>query len=74
MYAIRSYYGYLSQFPDGVHALNAHFYLAELYSKKNLPENARPLYEYVVSKPPGEFTEQAIVKLSETYLNRNNFV
>jgi len=71
--AIKQFNRYLSQFPDGVHALNAHFYLAELYSKKNLPENARPLYEYVVSKPPGEFTEQAIVKLSETYLNASEW-
>jgi len=71
--AIKQFNRYLNEFPNGIHALNSHFYLAELYSKKNLPENARPHYEYVVSKQPGEFTEQAIVKLSETYLNASEW-
>ncbi|MCK0124453.1 tetratricopeptide repeat protein [Gelidibacter sp. F2691] len=67
--AIKQFNGYLNQFPNGIHALKSHFYLGELYSKKSLPENARPHYEFVVNKPKSEFTEQAIVKLSETYLN-----
>ncbi len=67
--AIKQFNGYLSQFPNGLHALKSHFYLAELYSKKSLPENAQSHYEFVVSKPKSEYTEQAIVKLSETYLN-----
>ena len=71
--AIKQFNRYLNEFPNGIHALKSHFYLAELYSKKNLPENAQPHYEYVVSQQPGEFTEQAIVKLSETYLNASNW-
>ena len=71
--AIRQFNGYLNEFPNGIHALKSHFYLAELYSKKDLPENAEPHYEYVVSKPKGEFTEQAMVKLSETYLNNSKW-
>ena len=67
--AIKQFNGYLSQFPNGIHALKSHFYLAELYSKKSLPENAQPHYEFVVSKPKSEYTEQSIVKLSESYLN-----
>ncbi|SDS03511.1 Tetratricopeptide repeat-containing protein [Formosa sp. Hel1_31_208] len=71
--AIRQFNKYLNEFPNGLHALNSHFYLAELYSKKDLSENARPHYEYVVLKQKSEFTEQAIVKLSEFYLNTNNW-
>jgi tetratricopeptide (TPR) repeat protein len=71
--AIKQFNRYLNEFPNGIHALKSHFYIAELYSKKNLPENAQPHYEYVVSKQPGEFTEQAIVKLSETYLNASKW-
>ena len=71
--AIRQFNKYLNEFPNGIHALKSHFYLAEMYSKKQLPENARPHYEYVVSKQKGEFTEQAIVKLSEIYLNASNW-
>lgn len=71
--AIKQFNLYLNEFPNGIHALKSHFYLAELYSKKDLPQNAQPHYEYVVSKPKGEYTEQAIVKLSETYLNNSSW-
>ena len=71
--AIKQFNNYLNEFPNGIHALKSHFYLAELYSKKNLPENAQPHYEYVVNKPKGEYTEQALVKLSETYLNASQW-
>jgi len=71
--AITQFNKYLNEFPNGVHALNSHFYLAELYSKKDLPENAKPHYEYVVKSQKTEFTEQSIVKLSEIYLNNSNW-
>ena len=71
--AIRQFNKYLNEFPNGIHALKSHFYVAQLYSKKELPENARPHYEYVVSKQRGEFTEQAMVKLSEIYLNATDW-
>ncbi|MGJ8594183.1 MAG: tetratricopeptide repeat protein [Aquaticitalea sp.] len=71
--AIKQFNNYLNQFPNGTYALRGHFYLAELYTKKNLPENAQPHYEYVVNKPKGEYTEQSLVKLSEAYLNASNW-
>ena len=71
--AIRQFNKYLNEFPNGIHALKSHFYVAELYYQKDLPENAQPHYEYVVSKQKSEYTEQAIVKLSETYLNQSNW-
>lgn len=71
--AIKQFNGYLSQFPRGIHALKSHFYLAELYSKKSLPENAQPHYEFVVNHSKSEYTEQALVKLSESYLNNSQW-
>jgi len=71
--AIRQFNKYLNEFPNGIHALESHFYIAELYAQKDLPENAQSHYQYVVDKPKGEFTEQAIVKLSEIYLNTSNW-
>lgn len=71
--AIKLFNGYLTQFPNGMNALKSHFYLAEMYSKKSLPENAQPHYEFVISKPKSEYTEQAMVKLSETYLNHSQW-
>ncbi|MEM9679549.1 MAG: tetratricopeptide repeat protein, partial [Bacteroidota bacterium] len=66
--AIRQFNSYLNEFPNGIHAVKSHFYLAQLYYKKELFDNAQPHYKYVVDQPKGEFTEQAMVKLSEIYL------
>ncbi|MFK7781943.1 tetratricopeptide repeat protein [Psychroserpens sp.] len=71
--AIRQFNKYLNEFPNGIHALKSHFYIAELYANKDLPENALTHYQYVVDKQKGEFTEQAIVKLSEIHLNASNW-
>ncbi|MFP4845471.1 tetratricopeptide repeat protein [Winogradskyella sp. PE311] len=67
--AIRQFNKYLNQFPNGIHALKSHFYLAQLYYKKDLFENARPHYKYVVEASKSEYTEQATVRLCEIYLN-----
>jgi len=58
--AIKQFNGYLNQFPKGLHALQSHFYLAQLYYKKNLLENAAPHYKYVVDASQNEFTEEAL--------------
>ncbi len=71
--AIRQFNSYLNQFPNGIHALKSHFYLAQLYYKKELFENAQPHYKYVVDQPKGEYTEQSMVRLSEIYLNASNW-
>lgn len=71
--AIKQFNLYLNEFPNGIHALNSHFYLAELYTKQNLPENAQKHYEYVVNGQKNEFNERALVKLSETYLNNSSW-
>lgn len=71
--AIRLFNGYLNEFPNGLHALNAHFYLAQLYYKDDLKRNARSHYEYVVNKPNGEFTETALTRLGEIVLIDKNW-
>jgi len=70
--AIRLFNGYLNEFPNGIHAMKSHFYLAQLYYKDDLQNNAAPHYEYVVNKPSGEFTEQALTRLGEIYLNEKD--
>lgn len=71
--AIRQFNNYLNEFPKGLHNVKAHFYLAQLYYKKNLFENAQPHYKAVVDATKSEYTEQAIVKLSEVYLSTSNW-
>ncbi len=69
---IKLFNAYLNEFPNGLHALKSHFYLAQLYYKEDLQNNAKPHYNYVVNKPSGEFTEQALTRLSEIYLNNKD--
>ncbi|GAA4281490.1 tetratricopeptide repeat protein [Gaetbulibacter aestuarii] len=71
--AITQFNGYLNNFPNGIHALNAHFYLAQMYDKKDLAENAAPHYKYVIDKAQSEFTEEALTRLSEYYLGKKSW-
>ena len=59
---------YLKQFPNGNHALNAHFYLGQIYFSENKNEQAIPHFEYVAQRERSEFTEQALARVSELYL------
>ncbi|WP_136481814.1 tetratricopeptide repeat protein [Cognatitamlana onchidii] len=71
--AIREFNDYLNEFPKGLHALKSHFYIAQLYDNKNLKENAAPHYKYVVEASQSEFTEEALVKLSQYYLENKSW-
>ena len=66
--AIKQFNGYLNQFPSGLHTLQSHFYIAQLYYKKNLIENAAPHYKYIVETSQNEYTEEALSRLSQFYL------
>jgi len=71
--AIREFNDYLNEFPNGLHALKAHFYAAQLYYKKGLSDNASPHYKYVVEATQSEFTEEALTKLSQSYLENKSW-
>ncbi len=70
--AISGFSGYVSKFPNGIHALKANFYLAQLYYADGLEANAIPNYEYVVSKPRNEFTEQSLARLGQIHIKRQH--
>jgi TolA-binding protein len=71
--AITRFESYLQQFPNGKHALQAHFYLGQLYFGKSNSEKAIPHYRFVVSKERSEFTEQALARVSELYLTKKDY-
>ncbi|NAS32460.1 tetratricopeptide repeat protein [Flavobacteriaceae bacterium R38] len=71
--AIKAFESYLKQFPGGLHALKANFYLAQSYYGKDEKARAIAPYTYVASKERNEFTEQALVRLSEIYLEQKNY-
>ena len=71
--AISTLSGYLSKFPNGIHSLNANFYLAQSYYNDGLFANSIPNYENVVARSRSEFTEQSLARLSEIHLKKDDF-
>ncbi|WP_333878874.1 tetratricopeptide repeat protein [Flavobacterium sp.] len=71
--AISSLSGYVSKFPNGIHALKANFYLAQSYYADGLESNSVPNYEFVISKPRNEFTEQSLARLAEIHLKKDDY-
>ncbi|WP_452231495.1 tetratricopeptide repeat protein [Lacinutrix sp. MEBiC02595] len=71
--AIKQFNGYLNQFPNGLHALQSHFYVAELYFKKDLKDTAAPHFKYVTEASQSEFTEEALLRLSQIYTERKTW-
>lgn len=70
--AISSLSSYVTKFPNGISSLKANFYLAQAYYAENLETNAIPHYEFVISKSRSEYTEQALARLSQIYLKKND--
>ncbi|MCC4229772.1 tetratricopeptide repeat protein [Zunongwangia profunda] len=64
---------YLKSFPNGIHAINANFYLAQLQYRDGDKEGSVPHYKYVIAKPNNEFTEQALARLSQIYLEKSQY-
>ncbi len=71
--ALSRFEDYLKQFPNGQHALQAHFYTGQLYFAENKSVKAIPHFEFVVSKERNEFTEQALARISELYLGEKEY-
>lgn len=71
--AISSLASYLAQFPNGISSLKANFYLAQAYYAEGLEGNAVAPYESVISKPRNEFTEQALARLSQIHLKKQDY-
>jgi tetratricopeptide (TPR) repeat protein len=71
--AITNLSGYVSQFPNGIHALKANFYLAQSYYSSGVEGTAIPNYEYVISKPRSEYTEQSLARLCEIHLKKEEY-
>ncbi|QBZ97831.1 tetratricopeptide repeat protein [Flavobacterium sangjuense] len=71
--AITSLSGYVKQFPNGIHALKANFYLAQSLYTDGKEASAVPNYEFVIGKPRNEFTEQSLARLAEIHLKKDDY-
>ncbi|OIQ17363.1 tetratricopeptide repeat protein [Lacinutrix sp. MedPE-SW] len=71
--AIKQFEKYNREFKNGLHATQAHFYLAQLYFKENENQKAAPNYRYVVDASQSEFTEEALLRLSQITLENKDW-
>jgi TolA-binding protein len=71
--AIKGFENYTREFSQGLHALQANFYLAELYYKTERNEETIAYYQYVIDRERNEFTEQALARLSQVQLEAKNW-
>ncbi len=71
--AIEGFQKYLKAFPEGLNALQAHFYLAQLLAETDLKEVSIPNYTYVIDQPQSEYSEEALNKLSQIYLEQEDW-
>lgn len=71
--AIKAFESYLKQFPNGIHALEANFYLAQSYFSRDEKLKSVKYYNYVINQVRSEYTEQALARLSEIHLATKNY-
>jgi TolA-binding protein len=64
---------YLKEFPAGIFASNAQFYLAECYRTTGKKDEALKLYIALAEKPNNEFTEQSLALASDIYYEREDY-
>ena len=64
---------YLKEFPSGIFASNAQFYLAECYRTTGKKDQALKLYTTVAERPNNEFTEQALSLAADIYYEREDY-
>ena len=71
--SISSFKKYLQNFPRGLHALKANFYLAQSLFSENNHQETIPYFNFVIAQQQNEFTESALSRLALVYLENNNW-
>lgn len=71
--AIEGFKKYLKQYPDGLHTLKANFYLAQLLYNQGDKKESQPYYEAVIGASNSEFTETALSRSAQIYLENEKY-
>ncbi len=64
---------YLREFPNGLFALHANYYLGDCAYRKNDYEKALPAFEFIALSPAGQFTEPALLGAASIRFKRGEF-
>ncbi|NNC70055.1 MAG: tetratricopeptide repeat protein [Flavobacteriaceae bacterium] len=71
--AISAFRKYIERFPNGAHALNANFYLAETLFAENQKAASLKHFQFIIDQERNEFTERALTKVAQVYLDDENW-
>ncbi len=71
--AIRGFENYLKDFPSGMHIVDAHFNLAQLYFSKGENSKALPSYKFVADRGGNEYAEQALARVCEILIGTDSY-
>ncbi|MFW5706386.1 MAG: tetratricopeptide repeat protein [Bacteroidota bacterium] len=71
--ASQSFEAYLEKFPDGIFALNAHFYKAECDFRSEELQKALASYQFVLTKPKSKFSENAALRAAQINFGLNQY-
>ncbi len=72
-HAIKHFENYLTTFPEGRYAVDAHYNKATCQYKAGLLRDAVKSFEYVANRPRNMYTEDALLKCGEIYFQDNTF-
>ena len=64
---------YLKSFPNGIHKLKANYYLADILHKVKKVDKSIAYYQVVLEEEPNEFSEDSLSKLSQIFLEKDEF-
>jgi tetratricopeptide (TPR) repeat protein len=70
--ALKGLERYITDYPNGTHALPAHFYLAQIQFADGKMEQAAVNYRYITERSRSEYSEQSIARLCEIYLSTSD--
>ncbi|WP_422860626.1 tetratricopeptide repeat protein [Flagellimonas sp. S174] len=70
--ALKGFEDYIKEFPNGVHALQVNFNIAQIYFRKGEKERALPFFK-TVADSGGEYQEQALTRVCEIYVAREDY-
>ncbi len=71
--AIKAFNKYLSDYPNGLFALNAYYYIADCSYRKNDFNTALTGFTYVIDQPTSQFSESSLLGAATIQYDRKNY-
>ena len=71
--AIEKLSGYLNKYEPGLYAIDANYYLGNCYFEEGNMNQALNAYNYVISQPASQYTEESLVAAATINYNNKNY-